>query len=165
MLKLGKFKDGTLLRVNENKPSYASILIVDGEKSIILNKGFFNESGPRLAFIAGRKDQLEAFISDKEAGSTLFEGKGQIVTIESTEWAPGFVPKVNPSTAEELEERKVMEDNEGKVIFTKNEVDLSEERSDSLIKGKTSDSTTYAEAVEASKAANSSNVEETANMQ
>ena len=120
-----------LIRVNDNKPEFGSMMIV-APNQIEISDGFMNKRN-RVAFIAGSIEDLEAVIAayDLKAGTdySVAVGPHKIVVLEDvadnvakyitnarqeTMEDCGFRAKVNPTTSEILVTQE-----EGKTIYWK----------------------------------------------
>jgi hypothetical protein len=88
-------ENGAVLQPNPNKPEYGSIAL---EQLVFTTKNGFMNKRRRVAFIAGKVEELSEFleVSGVKAGSSL---PGKLIVHES--FHPFFedqTPKVNPQT-------------------------------------------------------------------
>ena len=106
-LKIGKFKDGSVIKQSASKPEWASVMVV-GE-TVGFNNGIMNTSR-RIAFLRGRKAELEALGlhegTDLNAKlASLGADTVKIVRKESlTPAYEGQQPKINPTTQEVIKD-------------------------------------------------------------
>lgn len=99
---------GDLVRVNDNKPEYGSMMVVSETREF--SPGGFTNKRTKVAFIAGRVEDLEDMIQfdHLREGSDFNKiyGEHKIVTVEKLESEvgerDGFQEKINPSTGEVL---------------------------------------------------------------
>ena len=97
-----------LIRVNDNKPEFGSLMLVT-PNVVTINNGFMNKRN-KVGFITGRiedlKDVIKHYKLKEGMDYSVIFGAHHIVTIEKLESDvpenQGFRIKINPQTEEEL---------------------------------------------------------------
>lgn len=97
---IGKFKNGSLININENKPEYGSVMVIQTTPTLS-DKGFSNNN-TRIGFIAGKVTELESLKLVEGANVSDYYGDVKIIHIDSTEREPGMREKINPKTGETI---------------------------------------------------------------
>ena len=100
--------DDKLIRINDNKPEYGSMMVVSEAREFAL--GGFTNKKTRVAFITGLVEDLEGMIEEHKLkdGSNFNQvfGEHKIVVVEKLASEvgerDGFSEKINPTTGEVL---------------------------------------------------------------